>query len=65
MIQECVRTIAAVRRRRLSGRSTLKAPRPRRYLRMSLTTPQTKIAVETEIRKYQKTISQVERPANV
>src|SRR6266849_4501783 len=28
-------------------------------------TPQTKIAVETAIRKYQKTISQVESPANV
>src|SRR5213593_4180019 len=65
LIHECVKTMAAVRRRRLSGWLTVNDPRPRRYLRTSLTTPQAKIAVETAIRQYQKTISHVERPANV
>src|SRR5712691_3596019 len=65
LIQECVRTTAAVRRRRVSGRSKPKGPRPRRYLSTRRATPQTKIAVETAIRQYQKTISHVERPAKV
>src|SRR5712692_8789927 len=65
LIHECVRTTTAARRRRLRGRSKGKGPRPRRYLSTRRTTPQTKIAVETAIRQYQKTISHVERPANV
>ena len=65
MIQECVRTTTAARRKRVRGRSKRKDPRPRRYLSTRRATPQTKIAVETAIRKYQKTISHVERPANV
>src|SRR2546430_11690487 len=65
LIPEWLSTTAAIRRRRATGRSNSKGPRPRRYLSTSRATPQTKIAVETAIRQYQKTISQVERPANV
>src|SRR6266550_7428280 len=65
LIHEWVRTTTAARRRRVSGRSKWKGPRPRRYLSTRRTTPHTKIAVETAIRKYQKAISHVERPAKV
>src|SRR5207302_6578613 len=65
LIHEWEKTTSAVRRRRVSGWSKPNSPRPRLYLSTSRATPQTKIAVETAIRQYQKTISQVERPANV
>src|SRR5919106_4685349 len=64
-IHECVSVVLTMRRSRPPRWSSMKGARPRRYLRTRRRTPQKRIAVETTMRPYQTTSSQVPRPAKV